>query len=296
MNTIQSVLHEIKQEVEADLLRLVPPATTEPAILHEGMRYSLMAGGKRIRPVLCRLTAMLYHDPLPQWIKDMSCCLEILHTYTLIHDDLPCMDDDDLRRGKPTLHKVIPEGIALLAGDALLTHAFGLIATVCRHQPETGLRLVEELAVLTGSTGVIGGQVLDLQHENQPVTYDTLRNIHLNKTAKLIQASVRMGAIAAGAGAGDLEILSRFGVHLGYVFQIADDLLDVTGNTEQMGKHVQKDQGKGKATYPSICGLENARSLLVQESEQALSLLNELTHVNTHSLKELTSFLVSRDH
>jgi geranylgeranyl pyrophosphate synthase len=230
-----------------------------PARLLESIEYSLMAGGKRLRPALVLETARACGASPAQTRSALAAAgaIELIHTFSLVHDDLPAMDDDDLRRGRPTNHKVYGEAMAILAGDAMVTMAFEVIAMDA--EPAVVASLVRELASASGPVGMIGGQVLDIDGENVSLSLDELRRLHAMKTGALLTCSCRMGAIAAGAGADELEAVTAYGRHLGLAFQIVDDLLDVTSTPEQMGKATGKDAGKGKNTYPSLMGLDASR-------------------------------------
>ena len=224
------------------------------------MRYSIFAGGKRIRPVLC-LAACEAVAPTRsrRGAMPLACAVECIHTYSLIHDDLPCMDDDDLRRGKPTNHKVFGEGIAVLAGDALLTEAFALVAKAKPPKRYPASMLVKELAYAAGSLRLIAGQVQDLEGENKRATLDEVKRTHLNKTAALITASIRLGAMAGNATPAQLKRLTRYGQDLGLAFQVIDDILDATSTREIMGKSVRADQKTQKSTFPSVLGIDKSR-------------------------------------
>jgi geranylgeranyl diphosphate synthase type II len=251
--------------------RYLPDADSQPALIHRAMRYSIFAGGKRLRGVLALAAAeVLGQSPEP--LLPAAAALEMIHTYSLIHDDLPAMDDDDLRRGKPTCHKVFGEAIAILAGDALLTLAFG---TLGRLQPagfaaEPVMRVVAEVAAAAGTDGLIGGQVVDLESEGQAIDPDQLAYIHLHKTASLFRAALRTGGILAGAGARDLQALTGYGTSFGLAFQITDDILDLTGDETLLGKPLQSDLANQKATYPSMYGLEQSRRLAEAQVNKAL--------------------------
>ncbi|MBA5871721.1 MAG: geranyl transferase, partial [Nitrospira sp. CR2.1] len=231
--------------------------------LHESMRYSLFAGGKRVRPILT-IAAAEAVGVAGQAVLPVASSLELIHTYSLIHDDLPAMDNDDFRRGKPTNHKVYGEAMAILAGDALLTMAFELCS---RAHTDHGLdaaqqvRLIRELAVGSGNVGMVGGQVLDIQAENKDIDLATLQNIHKHKTGMLIRAAVRMGAITAGATQAQLDDLTVYAEQIGLAFQIADDVLNVTGTREELGKNPNTDAQRGKKTYPTFYGVEGAKQL-----------------------------------
>jgi len=245
-------------KVDAALDRLLPSATTKPKTIHEAMRYSIFAGGKRLRPVICLATAEVISGKNDDAIP-LACAVECIHTYSLIHDDLPSMDNDDFRRGKPTSHKVYGEGIAVLAGDALLTIAFEMAAS-CRAWPRySHADVIHELAVAAGSRKLIAGQVADLEGEGRKITPAELRYIHDNKTAALIASSIRLGAMSANATPKQLERLTDFGETLGLAFQVIDDILDVTQTTEKLGKSAGKDVAAQKATYPALLGLDKAK-------------------------------------
>jgi geranylgeranyl diphosphate synthase type II len=247
------------RRVDAALGRFLPKVAEKPATLHKAMRYSLFAGGKRLRPVLCLAAAEACGgretDAMP-----LACAVECIHTYSLIHDDLPCMDDDDFRRGRPTSHKVFGEGVAVLAGDALLTVAFELVARTNPARRWTAAELVRDLAVASGSLFLVGGQVADLEGEGKPTSHAQLRWIHERKTSALLTASIRLGAMSANATPAELRALTRFGENLGMAFQVIDDILDATKTSAQLGKTAGKDAKAGKATYPSILGMKRAEA------------------------------------
>jgi geranylgeranyl diphosphate synthase type II len=253
MLELSHYLEERRARVEAALDTYLPAATERPARLHEAMRYSTFCGGKRIRPILCLAAAEAAGGSDDEAMLP-AIALECLHTYTLIHDDLPAMDNDDLRRGKPTSHKVFGEANAILAGDSLLTLAFELLA-----QATAPGRLALELAAAAGSRGVAGGQFEDLAAEGTQPDAAQLRFIHVHKTAKLIQAACRMGAIVAGAGEPAIDALGRYGLHIGLAFQVADDILNATSTPETLGKAVGSDAARGKMTYVALYGIERAR-------------------------------------
>ena len=258
-----------------------------PETLREAIRYSLFAGGKRLRPALALGAADIVSGDDAAALP-AACALEMIHTYSLIHDDLPAMDDDDLRRGKPTLHKVVGEGIAILAGDALLTMAFEVVA-------EAGdARVIHELASSAGAEGMVGGQVIDLQSEGQELALPELRRLHACKTGALIRASARCGALLAGADEVPLEALSRYGDHIGLAFQIADDILDVTGTEEALGKPIGSDAENRKSTYPGLVGLERARELAEEAVAAALDALAPFGEV-ADPFRKLARFIIERD-
>jgi geranylgeranyl diphosphate synthase, type II len=269
---IHAYLDAGRRRVDAALDRLLPPETEQPASLHKAMRYSIFAGGKRLRPLLA-LAAAEAVGAQADAVLDEACSLELLHTYTLIHDDLPAMDNDDLRRGMPTSHKVFGEAVAILAGDALQTLGFEVLAptgTLNRHSPERLIEVVGMLAGAAGSCGVIGGQVVDIESEGRQVSRETLAYIHANKTGKLIEAAVMLGAILGGAAPDQRLALSRYGQAIGLAFQITDDILDVTSTRESLGKTPGKDARAGKATYPGLLGM--AEALRMQQQQLDLSL------------------------
>ncbi|HJS74292.1 MAG TPA: farnesyl diphosphate synthase, partial [Vicinamibacteria bacterium] len=261
--------------VEEYLDRYLPPESAPPETLSRAVRYSLFAGGKRLRPLLVLSAAEAVggrvEDALPA-----AAAFELIHTYSLIHDDLPSMDDDSLRRGRPTSHVVFGEAMAILAGDALQSHAFALLADPpppCRVASERRLRAVAELATAAGARGMVGGQVFDLESEGQPVDAAALERIHRHKTGALIRAATRVGAIVGGGSDEDLERLTRFAEEAGLAFQIVDDILDIEGSAETMGKSAGKDEKAGKATYPLVHGIEEAR---LQAEELVASALDRL--------------------
>ena len=273
-----------QQAVDARLEELLPPATELPESVHRAMRHSVFAGGKRIRPILCLEAAEVVatgqdrHERLPDWERsalDVACALEMIHTYSLIHDDLPALDNDDFRRGQPTCHKVFGEAIAILAGDALLTLAFEVLAR--NGPPDAGPRaaIVAEVARAAGTReGMIGGQVVDLESERRAVDAATIEYIHRSKTGALIRAAVRSGALAVGAAEDELAALSQYGTHIGLAFQIVDDILDVESSSEKLGKTAGKDAAQQKATYPSVHGLAGTRELAAATIRKALDALH----------------------
>ena len=286
--------HVAGQQTRVDqaLRQLVPQESTPPESIHKAMRYSLFAGGKRIRPILCIAAAESVSDS-PDGIEFAASALELIHTYSLIHDDLPALDNDDLRRGRPTCHKVFGEAIAILAGDALLTLAFQVLAQL-ECEPKRKTRLIEELAVASGTVdGMIGGQVHDLEGERRHPTAALLEVIHRAKTGALLKASLRMGAIYAGAEEDQLQALSCYGEHIGLAFQIVDDVLDVEQPSEALGKTAGKDAKQQKITFPAVYGLERSREMAEQErlaAHQALRGFDE----RAERLRELADYIVRR--
>lgn len=292
---IKSLIKETAQKVEAQLNELLPAEDIPPSTLHKAMRYSIFAGGKRIRPLLCLEAARACCGD-PDVALYAACALETLHTYTLIHDDLPCMDDDDLRRGRPTNHKVFGEGIAVLAGDALLTEAFAMLTHVPANERYDVKDYVAELAHQTGSLNLVGGQVLDLEGEGRQLSLDELRAIHHGKTSALIMASVRLGGMAAGATQEQLEALTTYGRCLGLAFQIIDDLLDITSSPEVLGKSIGKDAREQKATYPAVVGMEQARTEARELTAAAKAALTVFSPKRQEILLAINDYLLKRDY
>ncbi len=289
---IEVWLKRTRALIEKSLRSSVPAFSTKPATLHRAMRYSLLAGGKRLRPLFC-CAASEACGGTARLALPAAGAVEMVHTYSLIHDDLPCMDDDDLRRGKPTSHVVFGEAIAVLAGDALLTEAFALLATVRPRARHTTADLMAVLSRAAGSRGLIAGQVADLEAEGRPPTEPSLYFIHAAKTGMLLRASLRLGGMCAGATPARLAALDRFGFALGLAFQIQDDILDATQTAGKLGKTAGKDAAAGKMTFPSLCGLEQSAILAVQWTEEALEALRPLGNNGT-TLRSLALSLLDR--
>lgn len=292
---LKSYLRTHQKEIERALDRYLPKANSKPATLHRAMRYSLFAGGKRLRPILCLAAAEACRGKVSDAIP-LACALECIHTYSLVHDDLPSMDNDDFRRGRPTCHKVFGDGIAVLTGDALLTIAFEIVATAKptpRYDMATFLR---ELAVAAGSQRLIAGQVADLEAEGQNVKRDQLRYIHENKTAAILKTSVRLGAMGANADPKKLRAITQFGHGLGLAFQIIDDILDVTQTSEILGKSAGKDIAANKATYPAVIGLENSRAEARRLTRQAHKALSIFPDSDAEPLHALANYLLEREY
>src|SRR2546425_12322049 len=268
--SLREYLAEQQQLIDRELDRLVPPETAPPETIHRAMRYSLFAGGKRIRPILCIEAARAIADSC-DGVVSAACALELIHTYSLIHDDLPALDNDDYRRGRLTNHKVFGDAMAILAGDALLTLAFRLIASNVDAAADARViaDVVAEVAEAAGTDGMVGGQVVDIESEGKTVSAETLDYIHTRKTAALIRASLRVGAMLAGAKPDALKAITSAGEALGLAFQIVDDILDVEGSLEELGKTAGSDQRKQKATYPALHGLEASRRRARQLIEDA---------------------------
>jgi geranylgeranyl diphosphate synthase type II len=286
--SLREYLAEQQKVVDLELDRLVPPETTPPETIHRAMRYSLFAGGKRIRPILCIASARAVADDVPG-VVTAACSLELVHTYSLIHDDLPALDNDDLRRGKPTCHKMFGEAMAILAGDALLTLAFRVLSEL-----KLASRLALELSTAAGTPGgMVDGQVRDLEGEGQPADARLLESIHRAKTGALLKASIRMGAIYAGASEEELGALSCYGEHVGLAFQIIDDVLDVEESSEALGKTAGKDAQQHKITFPAVYGLERSRQMAEQERQLAHHVL-ERFGPRGERLRELADLIVRR--
>ena len=290
---LTQTLEQGRKLADAALERLLPAADERPTSIHQAMRHSVFAGGKRIRPILCMEAGRAVSGSLPAGIEDLGAALEMLHTYSLIHDDLPALDDDDLRRGRPTCHKVFGEAVAILAGDALQTQAYAVLSRL-RCPAEARVKIIEEIARGTGTlNGMIGGQVVDIEAERTKPDAETLEYIHRSKTAALITASVVSGGIYAGASEQQASHLRCFGQSIGLAFQIVDDVLDVTQSSEQLGKTAGKDIASEKATYPALFGLEESRkkaSSLLDSASEALESFGSRGDI----LKDLARFLVER--
>jgi geranylgeranyl diphosphate synthase, type II len=291
--TVPEYLAQQQARVDAALDHWVPAETEDPSVIHRAMRYSLFAGGKRIRPLLAMAAAEAVSDR-PEGVENAACALELIHTYSLIHDDLPALDNDDLRRGRPTCHKVFGDAMAILAGDALLTLAFEALSKLPNVDADRRICLVAELATASGTVGgMIGGQVNDLEGERQPPTPELLESIHRAKTGALLRASVRMGAIYAGADETQLSELTCFGEHIGLAFQIVDDVLDVEQSSEALGKTAGKDAQQKKITFPAVYGLERSRAMAEQERLAAHAALRPLGE-RAERLLQLADLIVQR--
>lgn len=295
---IDEYLQQRASIVEEALFRFLPEATAFPPVIHEAMHYSLLAGGKRLRPILAlaageAVGAQQYEPMLP-----LACALEYIHTYSLIHDDLPAMDDDDFRRGKPSCHKVFGEGIAILAGDALLTYSFELLTKLAVPEgayPESlVIQIIQQISTAIGTGGLIGGQVVDLQSEGRPVDLPTLEYIHRHKTGALFKTSILTGALLGGASSPQLEALGRYADLLGLAFQITDDILDIEGDASLLGKPTGSDAKKQKATYPSLLGMEEARRTVEQCISESLDVLRGFSE-KADPLRLLMTYIRNRN-
>ncbi|MEM7795258.1 MAG: geranylgeranyl diphosphate synthase CrtE [Cyanobacteria bacterium P01_C01_bin.118] len=291
---LKTYLTTKRDEVEVALEQSL--AVVYPETIYESMRYSLMAGGKRLRPILCLATCELLGGALTQAMPT-ACALEMVHTMSLIHDDLPAMDNDDYRRGKLTNHKVYGDDVAILAGDALLAYAFEFIADQTKNVPASSvLEVIRRLGKAVGAAGLVGGQIVDLASEGKPDTsIETLNFIHMHKTAALLEVSVVSGAILAGAESDMVERLSRYANNIGLAFQIVDDILDITSTQEELGKSIGKDVQAQKATYPSIWGLDESRKqadALIQSAKDELAPFGYLKQ----PLVEIADYITARTH
>jgi len=272
---LERYLEERRLFVDEALERYLPGAGESPKEIHEAVRYSIFAGGKRLRPILVLAAAEAAGGQVEQALS-AAAAIEMIHTYSLIHDDLPAMDDDDFRRGRPTCHKVYGEAMAILAGDALLTQAFILLSgepAPANSNPDARLRVIHEIAMAAGSKGMVGGQVVDMLHEDREVDLPTLQYLHTHKTGALIRGCLRVGGMLASAGSEQLDALTRYGERIGLAFQIVDDILDLEGNLEALGKQAGSDLRKNKATFPALLGIEESRRWahrLVSEAQQSL--------------------------
>lgn len=293
--TFQQYVAAQSERVNISLSRLVPEESCAPAVIHKAMRYSLFAGGKRIRPLLCLAAADAVNRDSPG-IEDAASALELIHTYSLIHDDLPALDNDDLRRGRPTNHKVFGEAMAILAGDSLLTLAFQVLAQLPHCPPDRTVRIVAELATASGTVGgMIAGQVHDLEGEHMAPTAELLETIHRAKTGALLRASVRIGALYAGASQTQLAALSEYGEHIGLAFQIVDDLLDIEQSSEQLGKTAGKDAAQHKITFPAVYGVERSHEMAREELAAAHHALEPFGD-SALRLREIANAIVNRTH
>ena len=280
-------------EVNKSLEKFIEEKEAPQATIYKAMNYSINAGGKRIRPVIMLSCAELIGGT-SDGVMPFACALEMIHTYSLIHDDLPCMDNDDLRRGKPTNHKVFGEAMAVLAGDALLNKAFETILKNSQVSPNMTLAALSEIATASGTEGMIGGQVIDIESENKQIDAVTLMTLHLNKTGALIMTAARVGALLSGGGREDLLLMEEFSRYLGIAFQIKDDILDVEGSEEALGKKIGADEENKKSTFVSIYGLEQSKKILYDYTQKAIEILSSYGE-KAEFLIELCKFLLSRE-
>lgn len=292
---LTAYLQERLQLVETALDRYLPQAGTLPASLHGSMRYSVFAGGKRIRPILMLAACDAVGGEL-QHVLPAACAIEMIHSYSLIHDDLPAMDDDDLRRGKPTNHKVYGEATAILAGDGLLTEAFILLSNPAfgKDMPSSArTEVIHLLAKSAGSLGMVGGQVVDIESEGQEIDLPTLEYIHTHKTGALIRAAIECGAVIGGASPDQRQALVRYGQAVGLAFQVADDILDIVADQELLGKDVGSDEKRGKATYPALIGLAESRQRARELRDISFAALDSFGE-SARPLREIASYIIDR--
>jgi len=289
---VKTRLASLHKQVDRALDRWLPPEKTRPATLHRAMRYAVFAGGKRLRPILCLAAAEACGGKIPAALP-AACAVECIHTYSLIHDDLPCMDDDDFRRGRPTTHKVFGEAVAVLAGDALATIAFEILGRTKETTRHGAGEFFRELSKAAGSLFLVGGQVADMEAEKRQATPAELLFIHRGKTAAMISVSLRLGAMSANATPAQVKALGKFGENLGLAFQIIDDILDITQTSEQLGKSAGKDAAAGKATYPAVFGLEKSRREAARFTKAALKALEPFGK-NADFLRAIADQLLGR--
>ena len=292
---LKAYLRSRQKQIDRALDRYLPRTKVKPPTLHKAMRYSLFAGGKRLRPILCLAAAEACRGKISNALP-LACALECIHTYSLVHDDLPSMDNDDYRRGRATCHKVFGDGIAVLAGDALLTIAFEIVSMAKPARRYDMPTLLREIAVAAGSQRLIAGQVADLEAEGRDVKRDQLRFIHENKTAAILKSSVRLGAMSANADAKKLRAITQFGRGLGLAFQVVDDILDVTQTSEILGKSAGKDIAARKATYPAVIGLEKSRAEARRLTRQAHDALSVFRSGDAEPLHCLANYLLEREY
>ena len=290
-NVLKQFIDTKIPEIETILFELVEKITA-PAQLKESMLYSLKAGGKRIRPLFVSAVCEMYKQPL-EASYTVGSAIEMIHTYSLIHDDLPCMDDDELRRGKPTNHVVYGEDVATLAGDALNTLAFGVLARLQNVSAEKRIELVELLSVAAGAEGMVGGQILDMDGEKRMLNLQELETVHVNKTGALLRYSIESGAVLAGASETDRQALVEYAHHIGLAFQIQDDILDIEGTSEQLGKTAGKDVASEKSTYPALLTLDGAKQKLDEHYHYAIEALQKVA-VDTSILQLFAQYIVRR--
>ena len=295
MEPLEDYLQRQQQRVEDSLNTLLPAPDSYPSVLMEAMRYSVFAGGKRLRPILS-LAAAEAVDGDSSAVLPAACAVEFIHTYSMIHDDLPAMDDDDYRRGKLTSHKVYGEAMAILTGDALLTHAFEVLSgplLANRFPPALLVQVTARLARASGSSGMIGGQVVDIASEGQQVALQVVEYMHRHKTAALLEAAVTIGGVLGGGTPSQTQALEHYGHHVGWAFQITDDILDVEGNAAILGKQVGRDALQEKATYPALLGVEPSRQRAAQLMQQGVDALADFG-AQAEPLRQIANYVVSR--
>ena len=293
MSDLKPYLRREAKRIDSALKRFLPKGNVRPTTLHKAMRYSIFAGGKRLRPILC-LAACEACGGDPEDALPLACAVECLHTYSLIHDDLPSMDDDDLRRGKPTCHKVYGEAVAVLTGDALQAFSFELVGKAKETSRYKMAALIEEMANVAGSHALIAGQVMDMEGEGRKLCKSQVIAVHERKTAALLTTSLRLGAMSANATDAKLAAITRFGYALGLAFQVIDDILDVTQSSDKLGKSAGKDEAVDKSTFPALIGLDNSRKEAAKLTRQANLALRDLRSKSTR-LKEIADYMLGRD-
>jgi geranylgeranyl diphosphate synthase type II len=292
---LNNYLKHRQQRIDTALDHHLPAAECLPERLHQAVRYSVFAGGKRLRPILMLAACEAVGGDIER-VLPAACAMEMIHTYSLIHDDLPAMDDDDFRRGRPTCHKVYGDALAILAGDALLTEAFILLSGMAADSPQTEdacRRAMHIVARCAGSRGMVGGQVVDMESEGKEIDLPTLEYIHTHKTGALILASVQVGAVLGGADEAAYDALTRYAEAAGLAFQVADDILDIVGDQELLGKDIGSDEARGKATYPALLGLSVARQRARELRDLALESLTEFGEV-AEPLRQIAHYIVDR--
>jgi geranylgeranyl diphosphate synthase type II len=290
---ISAYLSKSKKQVDEVLEKLLPAESEKPATIHKAMRYSVFAGGKRVRPILVLASGESLAGDREVLLR-LGAGIEMMHTYSLIHDDLPALDNDDLRRGVPTCHRVFGDAMAILAGDALMTRCYQVLADLPKLSDSTRINIIREIAAATGTVqGMLGGQVVDLESEGQPISAHALKYIHYSKTGALLKACVRCGAFAAGADASALHALTEFGDKIGLVFQIVDDILDITSSSEILGKTAGKDEKVKKATYPAFYGIEASRK---KANDLVIAAMQDIRDFGekAESLRSIARFIISR--
>jgi geranylgeranyl diphosphate synthase type II len=291
---ISLYLKQKKKLIDKRLNELLPADNEYPPVIHQAMRYSIFAGGKRIRPILM-LAACQAVNGEEALVLDSACAMELIHTYSLIHDDLPAMDNDDFRRGKPTSHKKFGEAIAILAGDALLTMGFQVLSQALLENSNNneGLKIIHEVSQAVGSTGLIGGQVMDLESEGKQIDLETISYIHKSKTASLIIICVKIGGLLGNAHEDNLAMLIKYGKQIGLAFQIVDDILDIEGSSDKLGKTVGKDNKSSKATFPGVIGLKESKQKSYELIQSAIKIIEPLGN-SALPLIEIARFILRR--
>ena len=292
MNNIKELLKEQIKFTDGYLDKYLAEKDNPQNIIYKAMRYSVFAGGKRLRPILMMNTCNMCGGDVNEVIP-FACALEMIHTYSLIHDDLPAMDNDDLRRGMPTSHIKFGEAIAILAGDALLNKAFEVVSQYNGNNPQRAIKAMNMLAVSSGTEGMIGGQIVDMESEGKDITLDELKYLHLNKTGAIIRSACTVGALMGGASDGEIKAVDEFAQNLGVAFQIQDDILDVTSTLEELGKPVFSDEKNEKTTYVTLYGIEKSKEIVKKLSDDACDILSSFGE-RAEFLVELTKYLTDR--